>query len=394
MKVAEPSEKALSRVTDPELWTEAVHEASREALDNSGGKRNWHARAAQRAVQIYKARGGGYLSDEKPRDGLVQWQEEEWVTLDPKTGNILGPCGTEHEDYPGVPLRCLARDRAEGMSPADRRKTARIKAEAAIGENVRNVDMMGRSRRRNPPRDYSDVLPSQDRTGYGSYTSPQDDMEGRNAAIWEQGLRETDRLAARSRRVEEEREHSAAQAYGQWAREEKSRRLQDRIRRARQEAARKERGAHKPHFSIPTGKMNGTMITTDPETGKDPVIRAHNAAEKATVAADNVYMATEDPVARAEVLHAAQVAEEAVTMTQEAAITGDAVGADEAAALAEDAAAVAQTVEEHTTGTVEEIPEIEDPNAPPTTEADAPEPRKFPIGLALLGGFIVYQLLS
>lgn len=398
MKLAEPSEKALSRVTDPELWREAVHEASREALDSSGGERNWHARAAQRAVQIYKSRGGGYLSDEKPRDGLVQWQEEEWVTLDPKTGNILGPCGTEHEDYPGIPLRCLPRERAQRMSPSDRQKTARIKADAPVGENVRNVDQMGRTRARKR-RVYNPF------TSKSGKKSSSDDLAAYIIASTP-GLRH-----AQEQEREQERQGRSQSGYyiapgdesgragiPSRIQKEQHRRQAEQTYRATQEDRDKRRASSssygRRYEMTGAGRMRGTMTFTDPETGENPVIRAHNAAEKAVAAADNVYLATEDPVVRAEVLQAAQVAEEAVKESQKAVIDGDPIGADEAAALAEDAAAVAQAVEQNTTGTVEEIPDIDDPDAPPTTEADAPEPRKFPVGLALLGGFFAYQLLS
>ena len=141
MSLASPSEKTLAKVNDPDLWTDAVRQASREALESSGGKRSWHARAAQRASQIYKQSGGTWKtklskSQRLERTSLGQWEAEEWVMINPDTGKIAGPCGTELAGYRGVPLRCLPRDRYESMTPAQRKRTAIRKADAPVGENL------------------------------------------------------------------------------------------------------------------------------------------------------------------------------------------------------------------------------------------------------------------
>jgi hypothetical protein len=141
MKLASPSEKTLAKVNDPDLWTDAVRQASREALESSDGKRSWHARAAQRASQIYKQSGGTWKtklskSQRLERTSLGQWEAEEWVTINPDTGKIAGPCGTELAGYEGVPLRCLPRDRYESLTPAQRKRTAIRKADAPVGENL------------------------------------------------------------------------------------------------------------------------------------------------------------------------------------------------------------------------------------------------------------------
>ena len=145
MNLASPSEKTLAKVNDPDLWTDAVRQASREALESSGGKRSWHARAAQRASQIYKQSGGTWKaklskSQRLERTSLGQWEAEEWVTINPDTGRIAGPCGTELAGYEGVPLRCLPRERYEALTPAQRKRTAIRKADAPVG---RNLPVMG-----------------------------------------------------------------------------------------------------------------------------------------------------------------------------------------------------------------------------------------------------------
>jgi len=153
--LTEPSGKAMSERTDPGLWREVVHEVSQSRLDSTDGKRNWDAYAAGQATKLYESRGGAYHTSKKPREGIQEWFDEEWVSLHPDTGEIIGPCGTREFSRGGKthrlkrndpPLRCLARERAEGMTPAQRRKTARSKARARLGQNVENVDV----RKRNP----------------------------------------------------------------------------------------------------------------------------------------------------------------------------------------------------------------------------------------------------
>jgi len=136
--------------------------------------------------------------------------------------------------------------------------------------------------------------------------------------------------------------------------------------------------------------MNGTLYFDESEYTKDPVTRAHEAVVGAIVAADHVYNATDDPIQRAKALDAVKSAQETAAMTLEAVEAGDVVEASTNAAATEAAQAQAQSIESNVTGEVASTPDEEIP----TTEADAPEPRKFPIGLALLGGFITYQLLS
>jgi hypothetical protein len=78
-KLAAPRPKTEGRETvlrtRPEIW----EEAKKEAIAQLGGK--FSARAMQRAVQIYKARGGGYKSPKPPtyRNALARWTEERWT---------------------------------------------------------------------------------------------------------------------------------------------------------------------------------------------------------------------------------------------------------------------------------------------------------------------------
>jgi hypothetical protein len=64
---------------NPRKWTQAKISALKER-DLWRGKLHespWDARVAQRAVQIYKQRGGTYDS-ERTNTGLRQWTDEKW----------------------------------------------------------------------------------------------------------------------------------------------------------------------------------------------------------------------------------------------------------------------------------------------------------------------------
>jgi hypothetical protein len=115
---------------DSDLWERAKAEAV--AASKAG---RWSARAAQDAVNRYKRAGGQYAGS-RESGSLYEWRQEEWVSLDPKTGSIIGPCGTPTGQPASRPTRCLPRARAEGMTPAQRRQTARRKARAGAGQNI------------------------------------------------------------------------------------------------------------------------------------------------------------------------------------------------------------------------------------------------------------------
>ena len=64
--------------TDPALW-EAV-KAEVTASDTGGRPGQWSARKAQRSVQLYTERGGGYLGPKDPDNALARWTKQDWRT--------------------------------------------------------------------------------------------------------------------------------------------------------------------------------------------------------------------------------------------------------------------------------------------------------------------------
>jgi hypothetical protein len=71
--------------TDPALWAEVIAEVR--------GNTPWNARKAQRAVQIYKQRGGKYRSRKSRENSLAIWTAEDWGYIDGKPGNRYLPAG-------------------------------------------------------------------------------------------------------------------------------------------------------------------------------------------------------------------------------------------------------------------------------------------------------------
>jgi hypothetical protein len=66
------------RRTDPTLWERVKAEVT--ASDKGGRPGQWSARKAQRAVQLYKKRGGGYLGPKDPDNALARWTRQDWRT--------------------------------------------------------------------------------------------------------------------------------------------------------------------------------------------------------------------------------------------------------------------------------------------------------------------------
>jgi len=65
---------------------------------------------------------------------LKKWREQDWVRIDSE-GNIAGPCGTSKNKE--NPDRCLPRSKAESLTKAERKATARRKKrEGAKGKTV------------------------------------------------------------------------------------------------------------------------------------------------------------------------------------------------------------------------------------------------------------------
>lgn len=62
--------------TSPVLWEKVKKEVTRSSKGGSPGK--WSARKAQRAVALYKARGGGYKGKKSPSNSLTRWSKQKW----------------------------------------------------------------------------------------------------------------------------------------------------------------------------------------------------------------------------------------------------------------------------------------------------------------------------
>ena len=77
-QVQEGSRARTTPRTDPALW-EAV-KAEVTASDKGGRPGQWSARKAQRSVQLYKERGGGYLGPKDPDNALARWTKQDWRT--------------------------------------------------------------------------------------------------------------------------------------------------------------------------------------------------------------------------------------------------------------------------------------------------------------------------
>lgn len=101
--------------TDPALWAEVIAEVR--------GNAPWNARKAQRAVQIYKQRGGKYRSRKSRENSLAIWTAEDWGYIDGKPGNRYLPAGVR---------KSLSRKEA-------RTENRRKKISNAQGENPREL---------------------------------------------------------------------------------------------------------------------------------------------------------------------------------------------------------------------------------------------------------------
>jgi len=100
--------------TDPKLWEQVKAEV--RAGDRGGRPGQWSARKAQMSVQLYKARGGGYLGPKDPDNSLTRWTEQRWRT---KSGR---PSLETGERY--LPAAAI-----EALSDAEYAETTRRKRE-------------------------------------------------------------------------------------------------------------------------------------------------------------------------------------------------------------------------------------------------------------------------
>lgn len=63
---------SIANKTNPKLW----EQAKAEAKASMGGKHS--ARAMQKAVQIYKSRGGKYSGKKSSNNSMSKWTREDW----------------------------------------------------------------------------------------------------------------------------------------------------------------------------------------------------------------------------------------------------------------------------------------------------------------------------
>jgi len=75
--------------SNPTLWERVKKEVTRSAKGGPVGK--WSARKAQRAVSLYKQRGGGYKGKKSASNSLARWTRQKWGYISPgkKSGRYL-----------------------------------------------------------------------------------------------------------------------------------------------------------------------------------------------------------------------------------------------------------------------------------------------------------------
>lgn len=105
--------------TDPALWAEVIAEVR--------GNTPWNARKAQRAVQIYKQRGGKYRSRKSRENSLAIWTAEDWGYIDGKPGNRYLPAGVR---------KSLSRNEARTENRRKKSATRKGKTRASYSASV------------------------------------------------------------------------------------------------------------------------------------------------------------------------------------------------------------------------------------------------------------------
>lgn len=104
----------------PRLWEQVKAEILRGSRGGNPGQ--WSARKAQLAVQVYKARGGGYVGRRRRDNALSKWTAEDWRTQSGLPSLETGE-------------RYLPRKAIEALSQAEYDETSRRKREGmARGE--------------------------------------------------------------------------------------------------------------------------------------------------------------------------------------------------------------------------------------------------------------------
>ncbi|MBV9654729.1 MAG: hypothetical protein JOZ42_09220 [Acetobacteraceae bacterium] len=69
---------AVAEKTNPDLWERVKRRVT--AGSKGGRPGQWSARKAQMAVQLYKAKGGGYRGKKTADNHLAEWTREDWGT--------------------------------------------------------------------------------------------------------------------------------------------------------------------------------------------------------------------------------------------------------------------------------------------------------------------------
>ena len=73
--------------TNPSLWEKVKRDVRRSPKGGKPG--TWSARKAQRAVSIYKSKGGGYKGRKSSSNSLVRWTKQDWGYISGTKGRYL-----------------------------------------------------------------------------------------------------------------------------------------------------------------------------------------------------------------------------------------------------------------------------------------------------------------
>ena len=104
--------------SQPKKWKQIV---SRVKASGKGGKPGqWSARKAQRAVQQYKASGGGYKGAKSSNNSMSKWTKEKW-------GTKSGKNSTQGKDATGE--RYLPEKKRQKLTKKEYAATSRKKRE-------------------------------------------------------------------------------------------------------------------------------------------------------------------------------------------------------------------------------------------------------------------------
>jgi len=134
--------------TRPSLWEKVKKEVIRSPKGGPAGK--WSARKAQRAVSIYKAKGGGYVGKKSPTNSLSKWSSEKWGYINDTNDTKKSKSKKKYGRY--LPLEVRKK-----LSPRERRTENKLKNKRygewvpyskSVATKVRSV--LRKSRRKSP----------------------------------------------------------------------------------------------------------------------------------------------------------------------------------------------------------------------------------------------------